>query len=214
MKLLEVRSLSIPEVKVLRFGVYSDNRGYFTETFQFKQLQELDILGLSGKTVLQANQSYSQANVLRGLHFQYNPYMGKLVRTLHGRMVDLVLDIRHNSPTFGFGLMYDMPAKISSRELEWIWIPPGFAHGNMYLEETAIEYFCTGDYSPDCEIGISPLAADIRWDWTDKTLLSELQDYSSWIMSDKDREGLTINAWRADNRIELFEYGVCEGTKQ
>lgn len=206
MKLLEIKSLVFPEVKVIRFGVYPDNRGYFTETFQFNQIKDLGILGLSGNFVLQANQSYSHRNVLRGLHFQYNPYMGKLVRTLYGHMMDLVLDIRHNSPTFGCALMYDMPVNVSSQELEWIWVPPGFAHGNLYLEETAIEYFCIGNYSPECEIGICPMDKNIDWIFANKELIS--QDY--WIMSNKDRCGIGIEDWRKDKRMSLFEYGVCE----
>src|SRR5579883_2717712 len=96
--------------------------------------------------------------------------MGRLVRTLPGRRVALVLDIRKGSPTFGKIIAHDMPARPSNDWNEWIWVPPGFAHGNMFPEESAIEYFCSGEYSPGCEAGISPLAADIDWSLCDAGL--------------------------------------------
>ena len=89
--------------------------------------------------------------------------MGKLVRTLSGRMVDMILDIRKGSTTFGKIIAYDMPSEHEADYNEWIWVPPGFAHGNFFTEDSTIEYFCSGEYSPGCEAGISPLAADIDW---------------------------------------------------
>jgi dTDP-4-dehydrorhamnose 3,5-epimerase len=145
---------------------------------------------------------------VRGLHFQWNPYMGKLVRTLHGHMVDLVLDIRKGSPSFGRAIAYDMPSHFGEDSNEWIWVPPGFAHGNVFLEDTSIEYFCSGEYSPGNEAGISPLAGDIDWSLCDPGLRETFHDIasSSSLITDKDRDGLSVSAWKRDERSENFIY--------
>ena len=97
MKIIEVKCLAIPDVKVIRFGRFRDHRGYFTEPFRKSDFAHHPEMGfMKGVEFFQANESFSNAGVIRGLHFQWNPYMGKLVRTIAGRMVDLVLDIRKN----------------------------------------------------------------------------------------------------------------------
>lgn len=211
MKIIEVRSLAIPDVKVIRFARFSDSRGYFTETYRRSDFAARDDLGtLQQADFVQANESYSRPGVIRGLHFQWNPYMGKLVRTLAGRMVDLVLDIRKGSPSLGKIIAYDMPASPDAEFSEWIWVPPGFAHGNFFTEPTLIEYFCTGQYSPGCEAGISPLAADLDWSLCQPSL-KELFDQVAQqpVISDKDRHGLTLQQWLADPRSEQFPFGRC-----
>ena len=209
MKILEVKSLNIPDVKVIRYQRFTDNRGYFAEHFRksdFAKGNEMDFF--QGKDFLQANESFSKKNVARGLHFQWNPYMGKLVRTLQGRMVDLVLDIRKGSPTYRKIVAYDMPADPERSYDEWIWIPVGFAHGNFFTQESVIEYFCTGDYSPGCEAGISPLAPDLDWSSCDSKLKAEFDELISQglVISDKDKAGLTLSAWEKDERSENFIY--------
>jgi len=211
MKIIEVWSLAIPDVKVIRFARFSDSRGYFTETYRRSDFAARDDLGsLREADFVQANESYSRPGVIRGLHFQWNPYMGKLVRTLAGRMVDLVLDIRKGSPSLGKIIAYDMPASPDTEFSEWIWVPPGFAHGNFFTEPTLIEYFCTGQYSPGCEAGISPLAADLDWSLC-QPALKELFDQVAQqpVISDKDRHGLTLQQWLADPRSEQFLFGRC-----
>lgn len=208
MKIISVKNLVFPEVKVVRFGRFPDNRGYFTEPWRrsdFKGLPELDFF----KTVdfVQSNESYSRPGTIRGLHFQWNPYVGKLVRTVFGHMVDMLVDIRKNSPTFGKGLMYDMPQNLKNDFFEWIWVPPGFAHGNFYPQESLIEYFCSGQYNPACEAGLSPLAKDINWSLADAALhqdFIELASGGKFLMSDKDKGGFTAGAWAADKRSENF----------
>ena len=176
MKLIDVEPLCIDAVKVVRFGRFPDARGYFAEHFRRSDFQESEELSfMRGVELLQANESYSRQGTIRGLHFQWNPYMGKLVRTVSGRMVDMFLDIRKGSPTFGKAACYDMPADPGADHQEWIWVPPGFAHGNFFSETTLIEYFCTGEYSPGCEAGISPLADDIDWSLCDAELKGELR---------------------------------------
>lgn len=209
MKILDVKALVIPEVKVLRYGRFADNRGYFTETFRRADFDTTPGLGtLTQAQFLQANESFSKPGTVRGLHFQWNPYVGKLVRTVRGRMIDLVMDIRQGSPTHGKIIAHDMPADPTMDYNEWIWVPPGFAHGNFFTEETQIEYFCTGEYNPACEAGISPLAPDLDWSLCEpglKKLFAEVAPGSERI-SPKDRNGLTLAAWVADSRAGNFVY--------
>lgn len=210
MKLIKIKTLRVKAIKVIRFARFCDHRGYFTEHYR-----KSDFAGHSGiefiKEVefVQANESHSYPGTIRGLHFQWNPYMGKLVRTLSGRMVDIVLDIRKGSPTFGKIICYDMPARPEEDYAEWIWVPPGFAHGNFFTEDTMIEYFCSGEYSPGCEAGISPLAEDIDWSLCDPKLADEFKEIaaSTELITDKDRDGFSVAAWQADERSENFVYG-------
>lgn len=210
MKILEVRALEIEAVKVIRFARFRDHRGYFTEQFRKSDFQghpETDFF--KGVEFVQANESFSKAGTIRGLHFQWNPYMGKLVRTISGRMVDMVLDIRKASPTFGKIILYGMPADEQADYGEWIWIPPGFAHGNFFLKDTIIEYFCSGEYSPGCEAGISPLAQDIDWSLCDESL-KKLYDKiapTTSLITDKDKNGFSVSRWENDERSNNFIYG-------
>jgi len=209
MKILNVKQLEIPEIKVIRFARFCDQRGYFTEHFRKSDFQSNPLTSLmEGVEFVQANESFSRTGTVRGLHFQWNPYMGKLVRTLYGHMVDLILDIRKGSPSFGKAIAYDMPSDMSGDFNEWIWVPPGFAHGNMFLEDTSIEYFCSGEYSPGNEAGISPLAEDIDWSLCDQNLRETFHDVASRtsLITDKDRDGLSVSAWKQDQRSETFTY--------
>ena len=191
MKITEIEALKIEDVKIVRFVRFCDHRGYFTEHFRRSDFANHAELGfMKGVEFVQCNESCSKKGVIRGLHFQWNPYMGKLVRTLAGRMVDMVLDIRKGSPTFGKIVCYDMPAGPEADHAEWIWVPPGFAHGNFFTEETLIEYFCSGEYSPGCEAGISPLSPDIDWSLCDPQLAEEFKKIaaSTELITDKDRD--------------------------
>lgn len=205
MKIIEVKSLKFPEVKVIKFARFPDTRGYFTETFRQSQFLKEAIPDFK---IFQINESFSKKGVIRGLHFQWNPYMGKLVRTIKGHMIDLFLDIRIGSPTFGKIAAFDMPANFKENYSTWIWIPVGFAHGNIFLEDTVIEYFCTGEYNPNCEAGISPLSADIDWSLCDKKIKSKFDQLvkKGPIISEKDKHGLTVEEWRKDKRGENFIY--------
>ncbi|MBL9003935.1 MAG: dTDP-4-dehydrorhamnose 3,5-epimerase family protein [Myxococcales bacterium] len=220
MKLVHVKSLVIPEVKVLRFARFRDARGYFTETYRRSDFQNHpDLRCFDGVDFVQVNESYSRRGTVRGLHFQWSPYVGKLVRTVHGRMIDLVLDIRHGSPTCGKILAYDIPASPDRDEAEWIWVPPGFAHGNFFPQETLIEYFCSGHYSPTTEAGICPLSEDIDWSLCEREtpelrplflqLTGQLPAQPSVegpFLSDKDRAGFSVAGWLADPRSQVFAY--------
>ena len=207
MKIIDVVPLAIPAIKVIRFARFCDKRGYFTEPFRSSDLASSPLTWfLKGIVFPQTNESWSRPGTVRGLHFQWNPYMGKLVRTLSGHMIDLVLDIRKGSPTFGKAIAHEMPAGGQESFGEWIWIPPGFAHGNAFLADTTIEYFCSGEYSPHCEAGISPLAADIDWSLCDRRLKRVLDEtaHTTNLITDKDRHGLSVAEWDKDPRSDNF----------
>lgn len=210
MKILRVETLQIEAIKVIQFARFCDHRGYFTEHYRrsdFKTSEQIPFL--NDVDFVQCNESYSRKGTVRGLHFQWNPYMGKLVRTIAGRMVDMVLDIRKGSPTFGKIILYDMPADTKKDYSEWIWVPPGFAHGNFFPEETMIEYFCSGEYSLGCEAGISPLAEDIDWTLCDPELkrLFDSIAPSTDLITDKDKNGFTVAAWLENKNSDNFIYG-------
>jgi dTDP-4-dehydrorhamnose 3,5-epimerase len=209
MKLVSIKSLVFPEVKVIRYERFSDNRGYFTEPFRRSDFDNHhDMSFLHGVTFVQQNESYSKSYVIRGLHFQWNPFMGKLVRTLYGHMIDIFCDIRKGSPNFGRIAMYDMPADNQVSFGEWIWIPPGFAHGNYFLQDTGIEYMCSGEYSQGCEAGLFPLSDDLNWSFCEEKLKNQLFNIADRLnISEKDKKGLTLTSWEQDPRSDNFIYG-------
>lgn len=207
MKLLSVKSLAIPEIKVIRFARFCDQRGYFAETFRKSEfVKDERVSFLDGVDFVQGNESYSRPRTIRGMHFQWNPFMGKLVRTISGHMVDLVLDIRKGSPTQGHMIAFDMPEDPAYAFNDWIWVPPGFAHGNCFPEPTKIEYLCSGEYSQGCEAGISPFADDINWKLCDpapKAIFDRLNKPGA-LVTDKDKNGLSLDRWFSDARSDNF----------
>jgi len=214
-KIVDVRSLALEDVKVVRFARFRDERGYFTEPYRRSDLESEPATSfLAGLDFPQANESFSRAGVVRGLHFQWSPFMGKLVRTVHGRMVDLALDIRLASPSFGKIVAYDMPSSPDGEWSEWIWVPPGFAHGNYFTEETTIEYFCTGEYSPGNEAAVSPLAEDLDWSLCAPELRDEFRALldAGATLSAKDRDAGSLADWQADPRSENFQHSELAGS--
>ncbi|NLH17794.1 MAG: dTDP-4-keto-6-deoxy-D-glucose epimerase [Phycisphaerae bacterium] len=210
MKITGIEALRISDIKVVRFARFCDHRGYFTEHFRKSDFARHPEMGfMKGVEFVQCNESFSRPGTIRGLHFQWNPFMGKLVRTVAGRMVDLVLDIRKGSPTFGKIIGYDMPARPEADYAEWIWVPPGFAHGNYFTQESTIEYFCSGEYSQGCEAGISPLARDIDWSLCDPGIAEEFKRIAATTerITDKDRNGFTMEGWQKDPRSDNFLFG-------
>jgi dTDP-4-dehydrorhamnose 3,5-epimerase len=207
MQILDVKSLEIPDIKVIRFSRFADRRGFFAECFRKSDFMTHPQLSfMRGIEFFQCNESYSKPGTIRGLHFQWNPYMGKLVRTQKGRMTDLGLDIRKGSPTFGKIIGYDMPADLNADFGEWIWLPPGFAHGNYFMEESHIEYLCSGEYSPGCEAGISPFAVDLDWSMCDPELKAEFDAIASAgpLMTEKDKNGYSLSSWTGNPDSDRF----------
>jgi dTDP-4-dehydrorhamnose 3,5-epimerase len=208
-KITDVKALRISEAKVIRFARFCDQRGYFTEHFRKSDFRSSSLTTfINAVDFVQANESFSKAGTVRGLHFQWNPHMGKLVRTLSGHMIDLILDIRKGSPNFGQVIAYDMPSSGSQDFGEWVWAPPGFAHGNVFLEDTFIEYFCSAEYSPECEAGIAPLAPDLDWSLCEPRLRELFHKIASntVLITNKDRNGPSLSQWESDIRSDNFVY--------
>lgn len=206
MKIKKVYDLKIKDIKIIQFGKFSDNRGYFMEHFRKNDFDKLDFM--NNFKIVQSNESYSKKGVFRGLHFQWEPYMGKLVRVISGCMYDMALDIRIGSPTYGKIVMHKLTAYPESDSIEWIWVPPGFAHGAYFLEDTTIEYYCTGQYSNGKEASISPFAKDIDWSFVnvnDRKLFDEEIKLSE-LITDKDRNGYSLDKWNKTPNSLLFIY--------
>jgi dTDP-4-dehydrorhamnose 3,5-epimerase len=147
--------------------VFNDDRGYFYETFKdslFKQH------GISGDFV-QDNQSFSTKGVLRGLHFQKAPFaQGKLVRVISGSVIDIAVDIRPNSPTFG---QYES-FLLTGENKKMVYVPEGFAHGFVTLEDAIFTYKCTNVYDKASESGIIYNDPELNIDWgVESPLVSE-----------------------------------------
>jgi len=181
-------------VKLVKYGRFDDERGYFAEPFRASQMADV-----VGAPIVQMNESLSHAGVLRGLHFQWAPFMGKLVRVIDGYMVDIVCDIRVNSPTYGVVQMVRMLPGSG-----WIWVPPGFAHGNAFPVRTRIQYLCTGEYSQETEACLSPLGTDLDWSLCDPAVLEVVRACPT--ISMKDRDGYSAQEWLADERSMNFLY--------
>ena len=165
---------SIPDVLLIESTVHGDSRGYFMESFRQDLLD--DFLGYEVNFV-QDNESKSSKGVLRGLHYQLPPSaQSKLVRVIEGRVLDVALDIRQSSPTFG---QY-VSKELSSDNHHQLFIPRGFAHGFVVLSESAVfAYKVDNYYSPDDDRGIAFDDQEIGIDWVLKS--DELQ------LSDKDK---------------------------
>ena len=171
---IDVRPLEIPEVKVISVKKFGDSRGFFSETYNKKQFAEAGI----GLDFVQDNHSFSHSlGTLRGLHYQGYPYaQDKLVRVLSGRILDIAVDIRRKSATFGKWVA----AEISAEKWNQILVPVGFAHGTLALEpNTQLIYKVTNYYSPQHDFGI-------RWNDPDLAITWLLRD-DQIVLSDKDQ---------------------------
>lgn len=211
MKILDIKELALPEVKIIRHARFADDRGYFTESYQQSLFEGDAALKdiFTNRGIAQINESYSKPNTIRGLHMQWAPPQGKLVRTLTGHMIDVVVDIRPDSPRFGQGIMYDMPADPSQPFGELIWVPFGFAHGNYYPQESRIEYMVTSEWSgPGGEGGINPFSDDIDWTLCDAQLLAGFRTIANGtpLVTGKDRDGFTIESWKHTAQAKNFTY--------
>jgi dTDP-4-dehydrorhamnose 3,5-epimerase len=167
----------IPDVVLIDPRVFGDDRGFFFESFNAKTFQ--DKTGIATPFV-QDNHSRSAKNVLRGLHYQLQQPQGKLVRALVGTILDVAVDIRKSSPSFGQWVAYELSAE-NKRQL---WVPPGFAHGFVVLSEIAeVAYKTTDYYAPQHERCIL---------WNDPDLAIEWQISGVPILSAKDQAGSSL----------------------
>lgn len=156
---MNVIDTAIPGVKIIEPRVFGDARGYFYESFSDREFREK----VCDTVFVQDNQSMSCYGVLRGLHYQRAPHcQSKLVRCVKGRVLDVAVDIRQGSPTFG----QHVAVELSEENHRQLFIPRGFAHGFAVLSEQAIfQYKCDNYYAPDCEGGIAWDDPALAIDW-------------------------------------------------
>ena len=160
----------IEGVVIIEPRVFNDARGYFFESYNQKEFTEK----VADVTFVQDNESFSSYGVMRGLHFQLPPFtQAKVVRCVQGRVLDVAVDIRKGSPTFG----RHVAVELSEENRRQFFIPRGFAHGFAVLSETAkFFYKCDNFYAPQADAGISILDSSLGIDWKiplDKAILSE-----------------------------------------
>jgi dTDP-4-dehydrorhamnose 3,5-epimerase len=165
---LKATATAIPDVLILEPKVFGDQRGFFFESFNQEAFNQ--VTGLNANFV-QDNHSRSAKGVLRGLHYQIQQPQGKLVRVVSGEVLDVAVDIRRSSPTFGKAVS----VVLSGDNHKQLWIPPGFAHGFVVLTETADFLYKTTDYYAPaferCILWNDP-AIGIDWQLTDLPKLS------------------------------------------
>ncbi|MCQ2068809.1 MAG: dTDP-4-dehydrorhamnose 3,5-epimerase [Bacteroidaceae bacterium] len=172
---MEVIKTAIDGVLVIEPRVFKDPRGYFFESFSQREFDE-KVAPILGHTVnfVQDNESMSSYGVMRGLHFQRPPYtQSKLVRCVSGTVLDVVVDIRKGSPTYG----QHVAVELSEENHRQFFISKGFAHGFAVLSDTAVfQYKCDEFYHPEVDGGISIMDDSLGIDWqipTEKAILSE-----------------------------------------
>jgi len=186
---IKIEKTVIKDLIVVRPEVFEDERGFFTEVYRKDQFEQL---GLPGNFV-QLNHSASVKDVVRGLHFQWAPPMGKLMRVTRGKAFLVAVDIRKGSPTLGkwFGL------EASAENKTQVWAPAGCARGFCVLSDYAeIQYLCTGIYNKNAESGILWNDPEINIDWpADIPILSE-----------KDKNAQTLAQWLQSKESNYFKY--------
>lgn len=170
---IEILPTEIPAVKVVKVSRFDDDRGFFSETYA------LDVWHAAGmtQTFVQDNLSNSRRGAVRGLHYQLEPRtMGKLIRCMRGAIYDVAVDLRRGSPTFG---------KYVARELSAdnglaLWVPSGFAHGFMALDDDAlIHYKCDGQHAPTHERSLSYRCPKIAIAWPAEAALVSAKDLAA-----------------------------------
>ncbi len=206
MKIQSISSLQVPDVKVIRNARFVDDRGYFTEVYRDDAILGSPELELPPTTrFMQANESLSKSKVIRGLHTQVNPNLSKLVRLIDGHIIDVAVDIRPLSPTFGVASAVELIADSSSPHEDMVWVPFGFAHGLFILEPSRVQYFQTGYWNGSGEISIRPKAPDINWSQLstdlEKKVRAMIQTAS---MSDKDMSGMSLADWKQHRFASLM----------
>jgi len=180
---MNVQSTQIAGVLIIEPDVFGDERGFFMESFNHREMRKIGI----DAHFVQDNHSRSQRNVLRGLHYQISQPQGKLTRVVSGTVFDVAVDIRRNSSTFGKWV----GVELSAESKRMFWLPPGMAHGFVVLSDSAdFLYKATDYYAPEFERTIL---------WNDKNLGIEWPMVGEPVLSSKDAAGKTFR------EAEVFE---------
>ena len=182
---MKVQATEIPDVLIIEPAVFGDERGFFMESFNAREMRRI---GIDAEFV-QDNHSRSQRNVLRGLHYQISQPQGKLVRVVSGAVFDVAVDMRRESPTFGKWA----GVELSAENKRLFWLPPGLAHGFYVLSESAdFVYKATDYYAPQFE-------RTVLWNDSDLGIVWPLT--GDPILSGKDVAGTSLH------KAEVFEAG-------
>ena len=192
---VRLKSTDIDDVLVVENEIFEDGRGLFVEIYRKDIFQQV---GLPAEFV-QMNLSRSSQNILRGLHFQWDPPVGKLMRVAFGKAFLVAVDIRRGSPTLGDWVGMELAA----RDRKQFWAPAGFARGFAVLSEHAeIEYLCTGLYNPAAESNIRWNDPDIGIDWP----------VTDPVLSARDGKAQSLSHWLSSAESQFFQYSP-EGEK-
>lgn len=185
----ELESRHFGEVVVLAGKAYEDERGYFMETYRHDHFRELRL----PVSFVQDNHSYSRKGVVRGLHFQWDPPMGKLMRVTRGAAFLVAVDLRLGSPTLGKWVGIEATAENRKQ----VWAPASFARGFCALtDDVEVQYKCTGTYNSKAE-------SAIRWDDPQVGIEWPVREV---IISDKDRNAQTLAEWLTSANAKHFVY--------
>jgi dTDP-4-dehydrorhamnose 3,5-epimerase len=185
----ELESRHLGEVVVLVSTAFADDRGHFMETYREDQFREMGL----PTSFVQDNHSYSRKGVVRGLHFQWEPAMGKLMRVTRGAAYLVAVDLRLGSPTLGKWVGIESTAENRKQ----VWAPASFARGFCALtDDVEVQYKCTGTYNGKAESGI-------RWDDPEIGIEWPVRDV---IISEKDRRAQTLAEWLTSPNARHFLY--------
>ena len=178
-----IQDTNIEGLTIIITLVYKDHRGFFTETWQKKTFEQLGI----NADFVQDNHSRSKKGVLRGIHFQEKHKQAKLVRCIRGKIMDIAVDLREGSKTFG----QHYKVILSDTNHKLLFIPEGFGHGFLSLEDDSELFYKTTDYyCPNCESGIFYNDIDLKIDWQSKEF-----GIDEMILSEKDKKLPTLTEW-------------------
>lgn len=180
---MTITNTPIPDLLLIEPKVWKDNRGYFYESYSAKAFAEAGV----DVNFVQDNQSFSQRGILRGLHAQRAPFaQGKLVRVIQGSVLDVAVDARKDSPTYG----QHFDVVLSGENHKQLWVPAGFLHGFLTLEDhTIFTYKVTNYYDKAAEVGVVWNDPDLNINWSEDIAEQDL------ILSDKDLVLPTFNAF-------------------
>ncbi len=189
---MEVKETSIPGVVIIEPRVFADSRGYFFESYSQREFEEK----VGPVHFVQDNESCSTRGVMRGLHFQCPPFaQAKLVRCVRGAVLDVAVDIRRGSPTFG----QHVAVELTEDNHRQFFIPRGFAHGFAVLSDVAVfQYKCDNYYAPQADGGISILDTSLGIDWRidpAQAILSE-KDTNHPLLKEFESPFLYQNDWK------------------
>lgn len=180
---MQITATDLQDCYIIEADKFGDERGYFSPYFIKNNLKSIDI----DFHVVQCNRSMSSKGVVRGLHFQKQPYtQAKIVEVIAGAALDIVLDLRKDSPTY----MEHRAFLLTAADSQLLYVPKGFAHGFLALEDnTVFQYLIDNDYRPEAEDGVLLDDPCLGIDWTE---LKKCYNIDEYITSDKDRKYILL----------------------